>query len=223
MPIYPVGLFNGPVAAGGGGVTVSRSNSASISGSNTSLSIGWVSGGAAASGKWLVAVCRNNTGNSYNITGGSAWTEIGTSNIFYKQCGASEPTTYSCSYFGSKKDEAQSITIIELSGVTSFDEAVAAATTNTLPTTATSSNSNGLVVIAGGLAGFILDATITPPAGYTTQSKHDKSNDAGLYTPNAVTIIATKSPVGATGDNSPGSFSVTNSNTLNQVAVLIFQ
>ena len=222
--MYPVGFFKPPTAAPPSGITLGRSNSAVIAGTNTSCTIGWASGGAAASGTWLVAVCRNNTGNSFNITGGSAWTEIGTSNIFYKQCGPSEPTTYSCQYSGSNKDEAQSITILEVIGASSVEASSSAAATNT-PPSRTSTDAGDLAVIAGGLADFLVDLTITPPAGYTTASKHDKSNDVSLYTSNACTIIATKSSVG-TGTIAPGAFVCTTSSshsTLQQVATLLFK
>lgn len=224
IPFNPMGFAKSPAAAPPAGVTVGRSNSAAIAGSNTSCAVGWASGGAAANGTWLVAVCRNNTGNSYNITGGSAWTELGTSNIFYKQCGASEPTTYSCQYFGSKKDEAQAISIIEILGASSMEAGTSASATNTCPAR-TSTDAGDLAVIAGALAGFLVDLTIAPPSGYTLATKNDKSNAVGFYTSNANTILATKSSVGS-GSISPGAFSCTTSSghgTLDQVATLLFK
>jgi hypothetical protein len=195
------------------GITIGRSNTASVTGTGSSYSIGWSTGGAAASGSWLVLVARDNISNNWNITGGAAWTQIGSSKIWYKQCGGSEPASYSLSYSGSNKDEAASMTILEVLGASSMESAASAANTNT-PPSVTSTNANDLIVIAGGYGGFATTGVITPPSGYTVQSKRDGQT--------VITAIATK-PAAGSGTISPGAWSITNSLVFQQVATLAFK
>lgn len=177
-------------------ISIGRSNSAAQTGSGASMSVGWASGGAAANGTWLVAVIHTNMSGTGTISGGSAWTQIGTTKVFYKQCGASEPTTYSITYSGSSKADGTVVTICEVIGASSMESSGSGTSTNTAPSV-TSTASGDCIVLAMGHGNSA--ATITPPSGYTTQSSISNG------TATEATAIATKLNVG-TGTIAPGTW-----------------
>lgn len=180
-----------PVAA----ITLGRSNSRFVDGTGGSYTIGWASGGAAAAGTLLIAVIEEATdsGSHPYISGGSAWTRIGTTKCYYKISGASEPTTYTISYAGESKAEGSAVAILEVFGASSVEDATSASATATAPSV-TSTNANDLIVVAAGNGSAL--GTITPPAGCTT-----RATGSG----NAVACLATKVP-GVTGTIAPGAW-----------------
>lgn len=179
-------------------IAVGRANSASITGTGSSYTIGWASGGAVAAGTLLIAVIEEatNSGTHPYISGGSAWTRLGTTKCYYKICGASEPTTYTISYAGASKGEGSAVAILEVFGATSVEDATSASATNTAPSV-TSTNANDLVVLGAGYEGTL--GTVTPPTGWTKQT-----TGSG----NAVACLATKLTAGS-GTISPGTWNTT--------------
>ena len=183
------------VPAAAAAISIGRSNSASVSGAGTSLSVGWASGGAAANGTWLIAVTRVTNGTG-TITGGSAWTQIGSTGVYYKQAGASEPTTYSVAYSGSSKSDGVVVTICEVIGASSMESSAPATNTSTSPSV-TSTAAGDCVVVA--MSHSSAAATITPPTGYTKQSSVSETS-AFL-----ASAIGTKLNVGS-GTIAPGAW-----------------
>ena len=181
------------------GITLGRSNSTYSNGVGSSYTIGWSSGGAAANGTWLVCVVEENTdsGSHPYVSGGSAWTRLGTSKLYYKQAGASEPTTYTISYAGSSKGEGSAATILELFGASSVESTATSATTNVSPSV-TSTDAGDCVVLAAGYGTSGL-GSFTPPATWTTRSS---------VIQNAATCIAAKLNAGS-GTISPGNWNTT--------------
>lgn len=179
-------------------ITLGRSNSRAVDGSGSSYTIGWASGGAAANGTWLVAMVEEatNSGTHPYITGGSTWTRHGTTKLYYKQCGASEPTTYTISYAGATKGEGSAVAILEVFGASSVEAVNDASSTNASPSV-TSTDANDLVVVGAGNGAAL--GTVTPPTGWTTQT---------LGSSNAVACLATKLAAGS-GSISPGNWNTT--------------
>lgn len=210
IPFNPMWLSK-PYVPPASGISIGRSNSASITGSGGSFAIGWASGGAAANGTWLVLVARDNISNTWNITGGAAWTQLGTTKIWYKQCGASEPTTYAISYSGSSKDDTACMSMIEILGASSMEVSNTGANSLTPPTLTGMTAGNIGVLVGGDNGGGT--GVITAPSGYTLQTKRD--------TADAMTAIATKTGLGTS--ESPGNWSITNSVTFNVLASLAFK
>jgi hypothetical protein len=209
MP-FPVTFWSSPPAASS--IALGRSNSASTSGAGGNYTIGWASGGAAANGTWIVLIARDNISNAMSVSGGSAWTQVGTSKCWYKQCGASEPTTYTITYTGGSKSDGGSATMLEITGASSMESSASSSSTNT-PPSVTSTSASDIVVVAGGY-GSGTTTVITAPSGYTTQSKRDNAT--------VVTAIAAKTSAGS-GTISPGAWSLTNSVTFQSVATLAFK
>lgn len=209
IPFNPMWFYRKPAAAVS--LSVGRSNSASVSGAGSSYSIGWTSGGAAANGTWLVLVARDNISNGWNIIGGSAWTQLGTTKIWYKQCGSSEPTTYTISYSGSSKADTACMSMIEILGASSVEVSGYTTNTNTPPALTGMTAGNIGVVVGGDNGGGT--GVITAPSGYTMQTKRDSAD--------AMTAIATKTGLGTS--ETPGNWSITNSVTFNVVASLAFK
>lgn len=97
-------------------VTIGRTATATVSGAAGNQSIGFT-GGASTSGKWLVAVITCSSTNPSGdgvISGGSGWTQMvtdasPTARVFYKQCGGSEPSTYTIAYSGIKGNGMRAI------------------------------------------------------------------------------------------------------------------
>lgn len=176
-------------------ITLGRSNSRAVNGAGSSYTIGWASGGAAAAGTLLIAIVEEATdsGSHPYITGGSAWTRIGTTKCYYKICGAAEPLTYTISFAGSSKGEGSAVAILEVFGAASVESVNDASSTNVSPSV-TSTDANDLVVVAAGNGGAL--GTVTPPTGWTTQA---------LGSGNAVACLATKLTAGA-GTISPGNW-----------------
>ncbi|CAB4177878.1 hypothetical protein UFOVP1004_34 [uncultured Caudovirales phage] len=179
-------------------ISIGRSNSRAVDGSGGSYTIGWASGGAATVGTLLVAVVEEATSSGTHpyITGGSAWTRLGTTKCYYKICGAAEPATYTISYAGSSKGEGSAVAILEVFGATSVESTLDASATNVSPSV-TSTNANNLVVVAAGNNSAL--GTVTPPTGWTKQS-----TGSG----NAVACIGTKLVAGS-GTISPGNWNTT--------------
>ena len=180
------------------GITIGRSNSRAVDGTGSSYTIGWAAGGAAANGTWLVAVVEEATGSGTHpyITGGSAWTRLGTTKCYYKQCGASEPTTYTISYAGASKGEGSAVAILEVFGASSVEATANASSTNAAPSV-TTTDANDLIVLGAGNSSAL--GTVTPPTGWTTQT-----TGSG----NAVACLATKLLAGL-GSISPGNWNTT--------------
>lgn len=155
-------------------ITLGRNNSNSVSGVGGSFTIGWSSGGAATNGTWLVAAIRVSAGTGA-ISGGSTWTQIGSTGIWYKQCGASEPTTYSIVYSGSGKGDDGVVAICEVIGANSMESSASATSTNTAPSV-TSTNAADCVVL--GMGNNAAAATITPPTGWTKQIGNNNGSRA---------------------------------------------
>jgi len=208
--LFPTTFWRSAAAAAS--IAVGRSNSASTTGTGTTYSIGWSSGGAAANGTWIVFVARDNSANTPVVSGGSAWTQLGTSKVWYKQCGASEPTTYSVSYSGSAKGDTGCCTMVEILNASSMEASATGTSTNTPPALATIT-SGDIVVVVGGGSGSGSNGAITAPSGYTMASKRESAD--------AVTAAATKT-VSATSET-PGAFTITNSATFAVVASLAFK
>ena len=181
------------------GITLGRSNSAYSNGVGGSYTIGWSSGGAAANGTWLVCVVEEKTdsGSHPYVSGGSAWTRLGTSKLYYKQAGASEPTTYTISYAGASKSEGSAVSIMELFGASSVESTANSATTNVSPSV-TSTDAGDCVVLAAGYGTSGL-GSFTPPTGWTTRSS---------VIQNAATCLAAKLNAGS-GTIAPGNWNAT--------------
>lgn len=181
------------------GITLGRSNSAYSNGVGGSYSIGWSSGGATANGTWLIAIVEESTdsGSHPYISGGSAWTRLGSTKCYYKQAGSSEPTTYSISYAGSSKSEGSAVTILELFGASSVESTANSSATNASPSV-TSTNAGDCVVLAAGYGTSGL-GSFTPPSGWTSQSS---------VIQNAATCIAAKLNAGVE-TISPGNWNTT--------------
>jgi hypothetical protein len=179
-------------------ITLGRSNAATADGTGGNYTIGWASGGAAASGTWLVAIVEEATdsGSHPFITGGSAWTRLGTTKCYYKQCGGSEPTTYTISSSRGSKGEGSAVAIMEIFNAASVESTNDASNTATAPSV-TSTDAADLVVLAAGNGGAL--GTITPPAGWTKQATGSS---------NAVACLATKLNAGS-GTISPGAWNTT--------------
>jgi len=196
--LYPVGLFQGPVAPPAG-LSVGRSNFRVVNGSSGSYTLGWASGGAAANGTWLVAMLEEAmvSGSHPYFSGGSAWTRVGTSKCYYKQCGPSEPLTYTVSFFGQSKSEGSSACIMEIFGASSVEAAVAATSTNASPTLSPFT-AGSLVVLGAGGSGAQISSAV-PPTGWTI---------GPAASGNAGSCLATNFPAGS-GSLSPGNWNTT--------------
>lgn len=175
-------------------ITIGRKNSVSVTGSGGNFTIGWSSGGAAANGTWLVAVIGEvQAATPPLISGGSTWTRLGTTNCYYKQCGPSEPTTYTVQYIGAAKPDGTAVTICEILGASAVDATASVTSSSTSPSVTSSAASDAIVVA---MRNSSAAATITPPSGYTLQSS---------ISGNAASAIATKLNVGS-GSISPGAW-----------------
>ncbi len=198
IPFNPM-CFAKPYAPPVAGLSVGRSNFRVVNGSSGSYTLGWAAGGAAANGTWLVAVVEEATASGTHpyFSGGSAWTRVGTSKCYYKQCGASEPTTYTVSFAGQSKGEGSAACIIEVFGASSVEAAVAASSTNASPTLSPFTTGSLVVLGAGGSGAQI--TTATPPTGWTVGPR--ASGNAG-------SCLATHFPAGS-GSLSPGNWDTT--------------
>lgn len=174
-------------------ITIGRSNYGYTSGVGSSFSVGWASGGAAAAGTFLVATTKVTNGTGV-ITGGSAWTQIGSTGVFWKVCGAGEPTTYSVSYAGSSKGDSGLVAICEVLGAGSMESSASASNTATSPSV-TSTDAGDCVVVA--MRHNASAATVTAPSGYTKQ--------VGTYDGVQSVAISTKLLVGS-GTIAPGAW-----------------
>lgn len=193
-------------------ITLGRSNSSVKSGSGSSQSIGWASGGAAANGTWLVlAIIDNETGN-YTPSGGTAWTRLGSTKIWYKQCGASEPTTYSVTYDGGSKNSAGAMVIQEILGATSVDASASTTSSGTTSPAVTVTGSADLVVLAAVATGQSANPP-SAPSGYTLRASNTPTGSATV-----LAAIATKAGVGA-GTETPGAWG----NSWNQLGTIAFK
>ena len=174
-------------------ISIGRSNSVSVTGSGSSFTIGWSSGGAAANGTWLVAVIGETTSATHPlISGGSTWTRLGSTNCYYKQCGVSEPTTYTVQYVGSTKGDGTNVSILEIIGSSAVDVSGSATSTATSPTVTTTATDCIVLAMRDSAAN-----AATPPSGYTRQT---------YSSVNAASSLATKLLV-ASGSVAPGSWS----------------
>lgn len=154
-------------------ITIGRSRTVYTSGAGGNFSIGWPSGGAAASGTWLVAIISEATSATAPlISGGSAWTRLGSTKCYYKQCGASEPTTYTVQYVGTTKSDATSVSIIEVIGASAVDATASATSTSSAPSVTTTSATDAIVLAVGHNTG----STPSPPSGYTLGSTTTMTN-----------------------------------------------
>lgn len=181
-------------AASAASISIGRSNVRYVSGSGTDFTIGWASGGAAANGTWLVAVIGEVTGATAPlITGGSTWTRLGSTKCYYKQCGASEPTTYTVKYVGASKSEATAVAIIEVIGANSMEASASATGTNAAPSVTTTAATDCIILAMQQNTG----SSPTPPSGYTLGTTTSLIN--------ASAAVASKLNVGS-GSISPGNW-----------------
>ena len=189
-------------------LVVSRANSAGSSGI-VSFELGWVSGGAAAAGVFLVAAIGSNTGTAATISGGSTWillNNIYGHSVYYKVAGGSEPSSYTITYNGVGIKDGATASIIEIENCNATNPDASASSTYTVTNpSAISTNVDDLSVIcfAGGGTAPIA------PSGYTINTSiSDFPNGVG-------TTIANKVNVGS-GSISPGDWSLpaTNASTI---------
>lgn len=195
--------------------TTGRTAVGTDTGVNPDYQVGF-SGGACADGTWLVAIINDDSGGDATISGGSTWTrasggEINVAShscqLWYKRCGASEPSTYTVSSGGN----GSACTLLEIfdADTTNPDDIQHSTNTATAPT-ATQSSTNALaVIVAADDTNF---TAYTEPSGYTLM---DGSSFQGT------SAIAVKTLSGA-GSVSPGNWTGV-SGTTSFVWTLIFK
>jgi len=203
---FPVAHWSAPAATG---ISFGRNATGSITGTNTNYTVGF-SGGASAAGTWVVAVIQDVDTGQATISGGSAWTkaaggqDVGSgysARCYYKKCGASEPSTYTVTYAGSSKSDANCVTIFEVLGANATNPDDIQVTSNTAtPHSVTSSATTDCVVLVAADS-QMTGAGFTPPTGYTAQGNIEVANGTTFL----LTAIAAKLNVGA-GTISPGAW-----------------
>ena len=204
-------MFNFPAmfwSSGSGSSQIINGRCASTGVGNTgaNYTLGFA-GGAAANGTWIVAIISDNQPSSNNtITGGSSWTAA-TGNttgcrVFYKQAGASEPSTYTISYAGSGKANCSCTVIFEVLNANATNPDVTAnATSTTTPPAVTTTGTSDISILCAPVSGAVaVPSTFTAPSGWVIPTN-------GSLTQNTLVqcVLAYKLISGA-GTITPGSW-----------------